>query len=71
MIEGSAKGYSQCHGELVFTAFKTIFSVHLARSMNEAVADLCRYAEKQSYRVMSILVSVVDTVSKDKNLRKQ
>ncbi|XP_056017774.1 DNA-dependent protein kinase catalytic subunit-like isoform X2 [Ostrea edulis] len=71
VIEGSAKGYSQCHGELVFTAFKSIFSVHLARSMNEAVADLCRYAEKQSYRVMSILVSVVDTVSKDKNLRKQ
>lgn len=71
MVEGSAKGYSQSHGELVFTAFKTTVSVHLAKAMAQAVPVLCEHAQKQCYRVMSILVTMVDSVSKDKNLRKQ
>ncbi|XP_061175418.1 DNA-dependent protein kinase catalytic subunit-like [Saccostrea echinata] len=71
VIEGSAKGYSQSHGELLFTVFKPTMSVHLAKAMSDTVPVLCEHAKKQSYRVMSIMVTVVDTVSKDKNLRKQ
>lgn len=71
MVEGTAKGYSQCHGELVFTAFKPTVSIHLAKVMTQTVPVLCEHAQKQSYRVMSVLVTIVDTVSKDKNMRKQ
>lgn len=71
MVEGTAKGYSQCHGELMFTAFKPTVSIHLAKVMTQTVPVLCEHAQKQSYRVMSVLVTIVDTVSKDKNMRKQ
>lgn len=55
----------------MFIVFKIIVFVYLVKVMVQVVFVLCEYVQKQCYRVMSIMVIMVDIVFKDKNFRKQ
>lgn len=71
MVGGSGKGLEQSHGDLLFSSFKSSISTCLAKSADLSIAVLSAQASTKGRKVSSILVTVVDHVTRDKVIRKR
>ncbi|XP_069123844.1 DNA-dependent protein kinase catalytic subunit-like [Argopecten irradians] len=71
MVSGSSKGLEQCHGDLVFSMFKSVIASHMASESDVCVKALAARAGADGRKVSRILVAMVDHVTRDKALRKR
>ncbi|XP_076075287.1 DNA-dependent protein kinase catalytic subunit-like [Mytilus galloprovincialis] len=70
LVSGSSKGLQHFYGDLIFSTFKSTICTQIAKESKNFCPLLAQKAESNSRRVSSVLVSVIDHVTRDKQLRK-
>ena len=59
------------HGAMFYSQFHTCINRHLVAMVEDTLPVLVRHAETESNLIGSVLAGVLDTVSRDRNLRKR
>lgn len=71
VVSGVNRGLQQTIGDLMFSTFKSTICTYIAKESKNIIPLLSQKAESNSRRVSSVLVNIIDHVTRDKSLRKR